>query len=122
MTPLASPIQAETIALAALKPGESATVVAVDVAGDIGERLMEMGVTPGTQITLDPDYNKCADRTNPGFPQPCKRTFAGVHGGGNGINFVFVDGSVQTMTTTGDIRILSCLATIAGRETISQMP
>jgi prepilin-type N-terminal cleavage/methylation domain-containing protein/prepilin-type processing-associated H-X9-DG protein len=80
------------------------------------------GGGPGTQITLDPDYNKCADRTNPGFPQPCKRTFAGVHGGGNGINFVFVDGSVQTVTTTGDIRILACLATIAGRETITQLP
>jgi prepilin-type N-terminal cleavage/methylation domain-containing protein/prepilin-type processing-associated H-X9-DG protein len=72
----------------------------------------------GTQITLDPDYNKCVDRTNPTFPQPCKRTFAGVHGGGS-INFVYVDGSVRNFTSTGDIRILAAMATIAGRETIS---
>jgi prepilin-type processing-associated H-X9-DG protein len=80
------------------------------------------GGGPGTQVTLDPDYNKCVDRTNPGFPQPCKRTFAGVHGGGGGINFVYVDGSVRNFTATGDIRVLSCLATIAGRETILQLP
>jgi ferrous iron transport protein A len=54
MTPLASPATHERarIALATLKPGESAIVAAVDVAGEVGERLMEMGVTPGTSVTL----------------------------------------------------------------------
>jgi Fe2+ transport system protein FeoA len=40
------------VALAELKAGETATVVAVDVPGEVGERLMEMGVTPGTQVTF----------------------------------------------------------------------
>jgi prepilin-type N-terminal cleavage/methylation domain-containing protein/prepilin-type processing-associated H-X9-DG protein len=80
------------------------------------------GGGPGTQITLDPDYNKCVDRTFPSFPQPCKRTFAGVHGGGTSMNFVYADGSVHYVSSIGDIRILSCLATIAGGETISSGP
>ncbi len=80
------------------------------------------GGGPGTQITLDPDYNKCVERTNPSFPQPCKRTFAGVHGGGTGINFVYVDGSVHYISSSGDIRILSCMATIGGGETILNGP
>lgn len=54
MTPLATPAAAETqgIDLSALEPEVTATVTRVDVAGDVGERLMEMGLTPGTQITL----------------------------------------------------------------------
>jgi len=79
-------------------------------------------VTPtggtGTQVTLDPDYQKCADNTYPSFPQPCKRTFAGVHGGGNTIQFVFCDGSVHGYSNMTDMRILSALATIAGGETV----
>ncbi len=77
---------------------------------------------PGTQVTLDPDYNKCAVQTYPSFPQPCKRTFTGYHGGGVGINFVFVDGSVHRLTNTMDIRILSALATVGGGETLQQVP
>lgn len=54
MTPLATPVSAEThdLDLSVLKPGMTATVTRVDVAGDVGERLMEMGLTPGTQITF----------------------------------------------------------------------
>ncbi len=76
----------------------------------------------GTQVTLDPDYNKCADWTYASFPQPCKRTFTGVHGGGTGINFVFVDGSVHSLTTLTDIRVMAALATISGGETPPQIP
>jgi len=72
----------------------------------------------GTQVTLDPDYQKCADNTYPTFPQPCKRTVAGVHGGGNTIQFVFCDGSVHGYANLTDMRILSALATIAGGETV----
>ncbi|MBC7794908.1 MAG: ferrous iron transport protein A [Clostridia bacterium] len=54
MTPLVSPVNVAqpVLALAELEPGETATVVAVDVPGEIGERLMEMGLTPGTQVTF----------------------------------------------------------------------
>jgi prepilin-type N-terminal cleavage/methylation domain-containing protein/prepilin-type processing-associated H-X9-DG protein len=76
----------------------------------------------GTEVTLDPDYNKCVDQTYPSFPQPCKRTFTGYHGGGVGINFAFVDGSVHRLTNTMDIRILSALATVSGGETLQQIP
>jgi prepilin-type processing-associated H-X9-DG protein len=76
----------------------------------------------GTQVTLDPDYNKCADWTYSNFPQPCKRSFTGVHGGGTGINFVFVDGSVHSLTSLMDIRILAALTTISGGETVQQIP
>jgi prepilin-type N-terminal cleavage/methylation domain-containing protein/prepilin-type processing-associated H-X9-DG protein len=77
---------------------------------------------PGTGVTLDPDYNKCAAWTYSSFPQPCKRTFTGFHGGGVGINFVYVDGSVHRLTNTMDIRILSALATIGGGEALQQVP
>ncbi len=77
---------------------------------------------PGTQITLDPDYNRCVNGTYSSFPQPCQRTFTGFHGGGVGINFAFVDGSVHRLTNTTDIRILSALATINGGETLQQIP
>ncbi|HTQ39268.1 MAG TPA: DUF1559 domain-containing protein [Pirellulales bacterium] len=69
-----------------------------------------------TSITLDPDYDKCANGTYATFPQPCYRTFAGVHGGNGAINFVLCDGSVRVFLATMDIRILSCLATISGGE------
>jgi len=73
---------------------------------------------PGTQVTLDPDYEKCRLWTYPTFEQPCKRTFAGIHGGGSGINFVHVDGSVHSYVSTMDIRILAAMATINGGETL----
>jgi hypothetical protein len=73
----------------------------------------------GTMVTLDPDYNRCASWSG---PLPCQRTFAGCHGGGTGINFSCVDGSVHRMTSTMDIRILAAMATIAGHEGISQWP
>src|SRR5262249_16702074 len=80
-----------------------------------------VGGGPGTQVTLDPDYNKCSDQTSPTAnpaAQPCKRTFAGVHGGGIGMQFVHCDGSVHSVTSTMDMRILSAMATINGGETV----
>lgn len=75
----------------------------------------------GTSVTLDPDYNRCVAGTYPSFPQPCERTFTGYHGGGNTINFAFVDGSVHPLANTVDMRILAAMATIAGGESI-QVP
>lgn len=55
MSILATPAVAAEAAvstLAALKAGETATISAIDVVGDVGERLMEMGMTTGTLVTL----------------------------------------------------------------------
>lgn len=38
--------------LASVKAGAAASIVAVDVPGEVGERLMEMGMTRGTRITV----------------------------------------------------------------------
>ena len=38
--------------LASLSPGQSGVVSAVDVPGELGERLLEMGVTRGARVTL----------------------------------------------------------------------
>ena len=77
---------------------------------------------PGTQVSLDPDFNKCAQWTLQSFPQPCRRTFTGFHGGGVGINFVYIDGSVHRLANTMDIRILSALATVGGGEALQTVP
>ena len=70
-------------------------------------------------IFLDPDYGKCETAAatllgNSNNPWVCHRTFAGMHGGGNSINFVFCDGAVHAVTITGDLRVLAALATIDG--------
>jgi prepilin-type N-terminal cleavage/methylation domain-containing protein/prepilin-type processing-associated H-X9-DG protein len=72
--------------------------------------------------TLDPNYDKCVTQLGSapgaGTPsQPCNRAFAGLHGGGGFMNFVYCDGSVHTLSATTDIRLLSNLATINGGET-----
>jgi len=74
-----------------------------------------------TTITLDPDYDRCVNGTYPAFPQPCKRTFTGLHGGGVITNYVLCDGSTRGFSNSGDIRILSALCTIAGGESV-QLP
>jgi len=75
-----------------------------------------------TTITLDPDFNRCATIA-PGsnFPQPCRRTFSGLHGGGVITNFALCDGSNRGFSNSGDIRILAALATVAGGESV-QVP
>ncbi len=75
---------------------------------------------------FDPDYDKCnANMTKLGTlsraDQPCNGGFTGIHGAGGVINFVFCDGSVHTLSATGDIRVLSDLATTNGGET-TQVP
>ncbi|HEY2759738.1 MAG TPA: DUF1559 domain-containing protein [Pirellulales bacterium] len=66
-------------------------------------------------ITLDPDFNKCFAKLGTDG-SPCKTTFAGVHGGGGAINFVFCDGTVRLISTSADMKVLAALATIAGNE------
>ncbi len=65
---------------------------------------------------LDPDFQKCANATDPANPQACKRTFAGMHGGGGAINFALGDGSVQQISVYTDLHILGAMATINGGE------
>ena len=48
---VASPDAAEST-LAGLEAGATASIIAVDVPGEVGERLMEMGMTRGTQVTV----------------------------------------------------------------------
>jgi prepilin-type N-terminal cleavage/methylation domain-containing protein len=69
-----------------------------------------------TTITLDPDYLKCEAGTFSTFPQPCKRTFTGLHAGGVIINFALCDGSTRGFQNTMDIRVLACMATVSGGE------
>jgi Fe2+ transport system protein FeoA len=42
----------ETVSLAELSPGSSAVIASVDAPGEIGERLMEMGMTRGATVTV----------------------------------------------------------------------
>ena len=42
----------ETLSLNGLKNGESAMVLRIDVTGRTKRRLVEMGLTPGTKITI----------------------------------------------------------------------
>jgi len=77
------------------------------------------------QDQFDPDYDKCyatmsASGVIPTRPdQPCNGAFAGVHGGGGIINFVFCDGSVHTISQNTDLKIMSSLATTNGGESVS---
>ena len=64
-----------------------------------------------------PDYETCrVNMPDPGFPQPCRRAYSSMHGGGNSINFVFCDGSVRSISTDVNLILMANMATIAGRE------
>jgi prepilin-type N-terminal cleavage/methylation domain-containing protein/prepilin-type processing-associated H-X9-DG protein len=77
-----------------------------------------------TAVTLDPSYDLCAKGTYPSYPQPCRRTFAGLHSGGDGINFAFCDGSVSMVKNSIDMQLLAAMATINGapNEPRNQLP
>lgn len=64
--------------------------------------------------TLFNNYRRCA--TTPGLygDQTCKRGFSSVHSGT--INFVMGDGSVRSIRTSVDMRLLRGMATIVGGE------
>jgi prepilin-type N-terminal cleavage/methylation domain-containing protein/prepilin-type processing-associated H-X9-DG protein len=75
---------------------------------------------------FDPDYDKCNTAMNAigslsRADQPCNGAFAGIHSGGGFINFAFCDGSVHTISSLIDIKILGDLATINGGE-VRQVP
>jgi prepilin-type N-terminal cleavage/methylation domain-containing protein len=68
--------------------------------------------TVATNPTLLPDYDKCV--TTLGNPQPCRRSFAGLHGNGAIINFATCDGAVRQVSAAVDYALLAALATIDG--------
>ena len=43
-----------TINLRNMRKNQSGTIVAVKVGGELGRRIREMGLVPGTEITLTP--------------------------------------------------------------------
>jgi prepilin-type N-terminal cleavage/methylation domain-containing protein/prepilin-type processing-associated H-X9-DG protein len=67
--------------------------------------------------TLLPDYDKCAALDPTGDKSPCKRGWSSLHPGG--INFVFCDGSVRSISREINMPTLAALATIAGNELVS---
>jgi prepilin-type processing-associated H-X9-DG protein len=74
------------------------------------------GAFPGsTNIYLQPDYDLCASQVDVGH---CKYGWGSWHSGG--INWLFGDGSVRTLTTNIDMRIFEALSTIAGAEVIPE--
>jgi ferrous iron transport protein A len=42
----------ETISLRKMKKGQSGSIAAVTVSGELGRRIREMGLVPGTEITV----------------------------------------------------------------------
>ena len=83
----------------------------------------QSSVTIGQTRTLIPDYSLCAvtPPTTNGNNQ-CKRGWGSLHAGG-GLNFVFADGSVKSVTTSVDMStansVFPALASIAGGEVIT---
>jgi prepilin-type N-terminal cleavage/methylation domain-containing protein len=71
------------------------------------------GITPQSRILLG-DYDACVLEGGPGGETPCKRGWGGLHAAG--VNFGLCDGSVRMFNHTVDIRVLSDMATIDGRE------
>jgi prepilin-type processing-associated H-X9-DG protein len=67
-------------------------------------------------ISLVADYDLCVATLAPLDPAPCKYGWGSLHTGG--INFVFIDGHVTTISTNINTTILACLATISGGEVV----
>lgn len=70
--------------------------------------------TPESRIFLT-DYDQCATTPGMGGDNPCKRGWSSFHDGSI-INFVFVDGSVRTLSTRINVDTFAGMTTIAGGE------
>jgi prepilin-type N-terminal cleavage/methylation domain-containing protein/prepilin-type processing-associated H-X9-DG protein len=73
-------------------------------------------LTGGQSRQLLNDYNRCVAIGGVGTSNPCKRAFASMHAGG--INWLFGDGSIRSISTGVDMSVLAALATIAGGELV----
>jgi prepilin-type N-terminal cleavage/methylation domain-containing protein/prepilin-type processing-associated H-X9-DG protein len=67
--------------------------------------------------TLLGDFDQCVAIGGAGGPNPCKRSWGGLHSGG--VNFVLCDGSTRFVANTIDLDIFGGLATIAGGEVVA---
>jgi prepilin-type N-terminal cleavage/methylation domain-containing protein/prepilin-type processing-associated H-X9-DG protein len=75
--------------------------------------LYSTGAAYPYSITLQPDYDLCQSQVNSNY---CKYGWGSFHPGG--IQFVFADGHVQTVTTSIDMAVFAALSTVAGGEVI----
>ena len=67
---------------------------------------------------LDADFDQCLKTSPANNPQPCRRTFASLHGGGAVINLTFADSSTRSVSLDADLKALGAAATMAGSENI----
>jgi prepilin-type processing-associated H-X9-DG protein len=65
--------------------------------------------------TFGVDYDKCVSIFDIGGEQPCLRGWSCSHP--RLLNFLYVDGSVHSLSDTTDLEVLASMATIAGGET-----
>lgn len=75
-------------------------------------------ILPPQTRQLIPDYDKCVALGGGGGDNPCKRAWGSLHGGGIVMNFVYVDGSVRSVSTGTDMVILAALSTVGGGEVV----
>jgi hypothetical protein len=76
----------------------------------------ESSATPQSR-TLISDWDLCVDIDGPSGSNACKRAWGSFHG--DIINFVFVDGSVHSLSMNIDLNLFTALATIAGGEVVN---
>jgi prepilin-type N-terminal cleavage/methylation domain-containing protein len=72
----------------------------------------------GGSSILDADFDLCTANAPAKNVQPCRRTFASLHGGGAAINFTFADSSTRSVSLDADLKTLGAAATMAGGEAI----
>ncbi len=75
-------------------------------------------VLPPQSRQLFADYDKCnlSNATSVGGSNPCKRGWGSFHPGA--VNFVFVDGSVRSLSTNVDMLQFSAMSTITNGEVV----
>jgi prepilin-type N-terminal cleavage/methylation domain-containing protein/prepilin-type processing-associated H-X9-DG protein len=82
----------------------------------------QSSVTIGQSRVLLPDFDKCVTIGGLGGSNVCKRGWGSLHPVGR-INFVMCDGSVRSISPGVDVNtVLPALATVAGGETITDVP
>jgi hypothetical protein len=73
----------------------------------------------GGSSVLDADFDLCVANSPSKNPQPCRRTFASLHGGGAAINLTFADSSTRSVSLDADLKTLGAAATMAGGENLT---
>jgi hypothetical protein len=73
----------------------------------------------GGASILDADFDACVNAAPSKNAQPCRRTFASLHGAGAVINFTFADSSTRSVSMDADLKALGAAATMAGSENIN---